>query len=227
MKRTFTILMAFLLIGCAAKTDKSKFLEVYEEPMHKLVFEKDELKIIDVQINPRDTTQFHLHRYSMFFVSLGVQKAADQVPNSNWIVSDADEEWPNGETASDTSYINKPVVHRVTNIGSKLSRLIGILNLGKGLTSSLDSSEYEISNRWFRSKKIELKPNDTLVFRKLEFPTIAVFYLNDKVKIIKDNRVDMLNKKWCLAEDNSELINSGDSKIEFIQIEVLNNETSR
>jgi hypothetical protein len=47
----------------------------------------------------------------------------------------------NGETASDTSYINKPVVHRVTNIGNKLSRLIGILNLGKGLTSSLDSSE--------------------------------------------------------------------------------------
>jgi hypothetical protein len=24
--------------------------------MHKLVFEKDELKIIDVQINPRDTS---------------------------------------------------------------------------------------------------------------------------------------------------------------------------
>jgi uncharacterized protein YcfL len=40
MKRTFTILMAFLLIGCAAKTNKNKFLEVYEEPMHKLVFEK-------------------------------------------------------------------------------------------------------------------------------------------------------------------------------------------
>jgi hypothetical protein len=74
---------------------------------------KDELKIIDVQINPRDTTQFHLHRYPMF-LSLGVQKAADQAPNSNWIVSDVDEEWPNGETASDTSYINKPVVHRVT-----------------------------------------------------------------------------------------------------------------
>jgi hypothetical protein len=36
----------------------------------------------------------------------------------------------------------------------------------------------------------------------------------------------MLNKKWCLAEDNSKLINSGDSKIEFIQIEVLN-ENSR
>jgi hypothetical protein len=38
MKRTFTILMAFLLIGAA--TTKNKFLEVYEEPMHKLVFEK-------------------------------------------------------------------------------------------------------------------------------------------------------------------------------------------
>ena len=54
MKRTFTILTVFLLIGCVGSTDKkkeeskndnSKFLEVYEEPMHKLVFEKDELKI--------------------------------------------------------------------------------------------------------------------------------------------------------------------------------------
>jgi hypothetical protein len=234
MKRTFTILTVFLLIGCVGSTDKkkeeakndnSKFLEVYEEPMHKLVFEKDELKILDVQINPRDTTQFHLHRHPLFFVSLGWQKGADQSPNSNWIVSDA-EAWPNGGTASDTSYITKPLVHRVTNIGSKVSRLIGILNLGKGLTSSLDSSEYETSNRWFRSKKIELKPNDTLIFRKLEFPTIAVFYLNDKVKVMKDNRVDVLNKNWCLVEDNSKLINSGDSKIEFIQIEVLNNNTN-
>jgi hypothetical protein len=83
------------------------------------------------------------------------------------------EEWPNGETASDTSYINKPVVHRVTNIGEQIIAVDRNLNLGKGLTSSLDSSEYEISNRWFRSKK--LKPNDTLVFKKLEFPTIAVF----------------------------------------------------
>jgi uncharacterized protein YcfL len=66
MKRTFTILMAFLLIGCA-ETNKNKFLEVYEEPMHKLVFEKDELKIIDVQINPRDTTQFHLHTQCFCF----------------------------------------------------------------------------------------------------------------------------------------------------------------
>jgi hypothetical protein len=102
-----------------------------------------------------------------------VQKAADQAPNLI-IVSDVDEEWPNGETASDTSYINKPVVHRVTNIGNKLSRLIGILNLGKGLTSSLDSKSMKYLIGGF-GQKIELKPNDTLVFKKLEFPTIAVF----------------------------------------------------
>jgi hypothetical protein len=51
--------MAFLLIGCS-KTNKNKFLEVYEEPMHKLVFEKDELKIIDVQINQETLPTFYI-----------------------------------------------------------------------------------------------------------------------------------------------------------------------
>jgi hypothetical protein len=54
MKRTFTILMAFLLICCSKKQTRINFLKSMKNPCTNLSLKKDELKIIDVQINPRD-----------------------------------------------------------------------------------------------------------------------------------------------------------------------------
>lgn len=230
MKVIILILIAFLLTSCSGKaykkgTSNSEFVEVYEEPRHQLVFDHNDFKILDIQIKPGDTTLFHRHKYPMFYVSLGWQESASQLLNAKWIEGDS-EEWPSGEMDIDSSYLTNPIIHRVTNKGLKTSRVIGILNTGYGLNIS-ESKENNNYNRWFRSKKIELKPNDTLIFRKLEFPTIGVFASNGKVKIMKNNRSHLLNKNWYLIEDNSMLINSSDSKIEFIQVEVLNNKASR
>lgn len=230
MKVIMLILMTFLLTSCSGKADKkgtsnSEFVEVYEEPRHQLVFEHKDFKILDIQIIPGDTTLFHRHKNPMFYVSLGWQENASQLLNAKWKQGDS-EEWPTGEMDVDSSYLTNPIIHKVTNKGLKTSRLIGILNTGNGLNIS-ESKENNNYNRWFRSKKIELKPNDTLIFRKLEFPTIGVFTSNGTVKIMKNNRAHMLNKNWYFVEDDSKIINSGDSKVEFIQIEVLNNKASR
>lgn len=229
MKVIMLILLTFLLTDCSGKADKkatpkSGFVEVYEEPRHQLVFEHKDFKILDIQIKPGDTTLFHRHKNPMFSVSLGWQENSYQLLNAKWMQGDS-EEWPKGEMDVDSSYLTNPIIHRVINKGLRTSRLIGILNTGNGLSIS-ESKENNTYNRWFRSKKIELKPNDTLIFRKLEFPTITVFSSNDTVKVIENNRADTLNKNWYLI-DNSKLINSGDSKIEFVQIEVLNSKASR
>lgn len=231
MKRIFIILLPTLfLFGCVGKMDKkktdaksskSKYVEVYQEPHHHLVFENKDLKILDVQIQPGDTTLFHIHRNPIFFVSLGWQKNATQSPNADWIQSDY-KEWPIGRIAIDTSYFTQPLVHRVTNLGTKTSRLIGVLNTGKGLTLNNKSNGYERSNRWFRSKRMNLNPGDTINIQKPKYPVVIVLVSGDEIEVVKDNKNMVYKKKWLYLENSCKLINTGGNKTEIVQIEVLN-----
>jgi len=230
IKRIFTIfLIVLLLIGCNRETKKNKsetkinvdeIVEVYNEPLHKLVFEKGYVKILDVQIKPQDTSLFHWHRNPMFTVSLGFQNGARQLLNSEWIHSNSVKSI--GRIGSKTSFLDEPLVHRITNRGTIDSRLIGILNTGIGLSSNIDSTEYELSNKWFRAKRIVLNSGDNINYQKLLFPTILILVSGNEIEIIKDDQHRVVKNKWLFLEEKNQLINSNDTKIEIIQVEVLN-----
>jgi len=223
------VMLTIFLVGCSGKSDKkiteikisdSEFVEVYEEPRHKLVFENKDFKILDIQIKPNDTTLFYRHRKPMFYVSLGWQQNASQLLNADW-KKGASEEWPIGEIDIDSSYLNNPIIHRVTNVGAKPSRLIGILNTSNGLKLTDKSDSNQSKSRWFRSKRIELNENESLDYQQLENPTIIIIVSSDEIEVIKDNKSRSHNKKWLVVEDMTQLNNSSNSKIEMIQIEVL------
>jgi hypothetical protein len=67
-----------------------------------------------------------------------------------------------------------------------------------------------------------LNENDTLDYQQLEFPTIIIIVSGDEIEVIKDNKSRIHNKKWLQVQDMTQLNNSSNSKIEMIQIEVLN-----
>ncbi len=223
------ILLTSLLVGCYGKSDKkqeenkiseNKFVEVYEEPSHKLVFENKDFKILDVQIKPNDTTLFHRHKNPMFYVSLGWQDYSEQSINTDWKVP-TKKGLPNGKTVLDSSYLAQNLIHRLTNVGTKISRLIGILNTGDGLKLNDESNTSELSNRWFRSKRIELNGNESLVYQKMEVPTIIINVSGNEIEVIKDNQSSIHYLRWLVLEDMTQLKNSSNNKIEMIQIEVL------
>ena len=230
MKSFIFTLITFLVIGCSGKSDSKKkatkiidseFVEVYEEPRHQLVFENKDFKVLDIQIKAGDTTLFHRHRNPMFYTSLGWQKSTSQLLNSEWNKTGS-EEWMTGGTGTNASYVTQPMIHRVTNTGIKLSRLIGVLNTSKSASTSNTSAINKASNRWFRSERIELIPGDTLNYQKSEFPIVIILVSGDEIEVIKNNKSSIHNKKWLQVEERSQLINSNESKIEIIQIEVLN-----
>ena len=223
------ILLTSLLVGCYMESDKkqegykiseNKFVEVYEEPRHKLVFENKDFKILDVQIKPYDTTLFHRHINPMFYVSLGWQDYSEQSINTDWNAL-AKKGLPKGKTLLDSTYLAQNLIHRITNVGTKTSRLIGILNTGNGLTLNDKSNPNQINNRWFRSKRIELNENEILEYQKLEFPTIIINLSDIEIEVLKDNESIGQNEKWIIIQDSTRLNNSKGHKIEMIQIEVL------
>ncbi len=221
MKLFYIFSVCIIITSCInSKNSKSKIYQVYEDPMHKLVFEKGEVKILDVQIKPQDTTQFHIHSNPTFYVSLGWQKDAGQPLNGKW--SSYNPEWPNGEVDCDTSYASKPIVHRATNGGNSLSRIIGIINTGNGITSSYNSKGYEIANRYFRSKRIFLNPRDTANIPKSDFPIVLVVVSGTKLQVIQENGNKTYDTKWFFLEGKYSLVNPSDDKLIVIEIEVLN-----
>jgi hypothetical protein len=221
------ILLTILIVGCYGKSDKKKreiknseFVEVYEEPRHKLVFESKDFKILDIQIKPNDTTLFHHHRKPMFYVSLGWQPSSAQSLNMNW-TEPTKKGMQKGETVLDSSYLAQNLIHRVTNVGTKPSRLIGILNTSNGLKLNDKSNSNQTNNKWFRSKRIELNESESLDYQKLVFPTIIINLSGDEIEVIKDNKSTQHKEKWLLIENSTRLNNSTGNKIEMIQIEVL------
>ena len=156
----------------------------------------------------------------MFYVSLGWQDYSEQSINTDWNAL-AKKGLPKGKTLLDSTYLAQNLIHRITNVGTKTSRLIGILNTGNGLTLNDKSNPNQINNRWFRSKRIELNENEILEYQKLEFPTIIINLSDIEIEVLKDNESIGQNEKWIIIQDSTRLNNSKGHKIEMIQIEVL------
>ncbi|HRW75034.1 MAG TPA: hypothetical protein P5563_03975, partial [Saprospiraceae bacterium] len=45
-------------------------IPVYQEPYHHLVFANDEIRILDVRLQPGDTSAWHVHRDAITYIGL-------------------------------------------------------------------------------------------------------------------------------------------------------------
>jgi|GEM_PF-1243044 len=231
--RIIILLTAFLISGCNQSNDtntttpagdNAEVVNVYDEPMHKLVFEDKSFKILDVQISPGDTTLFHLHENPILFVSMGLQQGAEQEYNSSeWMPIDA---WAKGGFQSDLTYLDEPLKHRVTNLDDDPSRLIAIMNMGNEMNRSQDQGNYEISDNWFRAKRLFLDPGDRLGFGDLSFPTVLVLISDGTLQIVDDGQEIEIDTIWHVLENDQLLINSSAGRIEVIQAEVLDDQSA-
>jgi hypothetical protein len=172
-----------------------RVVPVHQEPRHRLVYDSPGTRILDVQIPPGDTTLFHTHSDPVLYVTMSTSQTRSQNLGGDWSAPAApaapgapgapaapsapsapgapgapvSPPVPLGRMMSTTSYADRPVTHRVNNIGATLFRLIGITNSSPGDDSpSPDDGfdlEPEISNRWFRGYRRALTAQDSLEHR--------------------------------------------------------------
>ena len=111
---------------------------VHQEPRHRLVFDSPVTKILDVQVLPGDTTLFHTHSDPILYVPLSPSTMRNQTLGGEWSSPPAAAASPGrpGRMFSVTTYAEKPLTHRVNNIGTGLYRLIGTINASPGEEST-------------------------------------------------------------------------------------------
>lgn len=83
---------------------------VREEPRHKKVIGNKYIRLLDVWIKPGDTSQFHIHSTPSLFLHFTNTAVCSQIKGKAWVTGK--------NTAGDASYrsfVNEPLVHRVSN----------------------------------------------------------------------------------------------------------------
>ncbi len=106
-------------------------VQVSKEPMHRPVFTNQYIRVLDVVLPPKDTTQFHIHSTPSLFLVFTNSRYSAQVENQEWIETNvsAGQSWY-------SSFFPDSVIHRVANLDSFAFHVIDI-----EILSSYDSNE--------------------------------------------------------------------------------------
>jgi quercetin dioxygenase-like cupin family protein len=156
-------------MGAATSGQNDAVVPVHQEPRHRMVFDSPGTRILDVQIPPGDTTLFHTHNDPILYVNMSGSTMRNQTLGGEWNGTPAAgppaaapfkiaPSSPPGRMMSTTTYAERPVTHRVSNVGETLYRLIATTNASAGDESTAPSPGFdgtpEIANRWFRGYRV-------------------------------------------------------------------------
>lgn len=155
----------------------SRIVNIRQEPRHRTVYRDGDIYLIDVQINPGDTTLAHTHDAAIMytFISLGNGSA-------------------DGRVSANTDYVTENFTHRVNNAGPDLFRIIALTNYGPPIQAEDDlpsglSTEPQLENEWFRSYRLELGPGETTPTQEHENPTVVVQVSDGKVHVSREDGI--------------------------------------
>ncbi|MBK9981084.1 MAG: hypothetical protein IPP15_01435 [Saprospiraceae bacterium] len=107
--KLFLTILLFCSFGAMAQ------VPVSQEPSHHPVFQNQYIRLLDVTLNPGDTTQFHIHATPSLFLHLSNTNVSSQIMGKEW-VKDRNE---TGK-AWYKSFSPEILVHRVTNCDTVL-----------------------------------------------------------------------------------------------------------
>ena len=175
------LLISGLILCVTPGISNAQAVPLEREPRHRLVLDAGTFRIFDVQIPPGDTTLFHIHRFPQLLIPVSVSPTDVQLADSAWAgtLPSADPGWHPGDVVIDSSFVQAPLTHRVTNVGIRLFRLLLINNSysaqNKAPESPLGSpGEARLSSSWFLQSRLIIPTQRVTKLETASLPTILV-----------------------------------------------------
>lgn len=211
---------------------------IVQEPRHKVVFEAGTTRVQDVQIPPGDTSLYHVHETAILYVPISRSQTRSQVLGGEW--SGGEARTPAPPTAppaaadgpqrvnSITSYVEKPLTHRVNNVGTGLFRLIAISNLSKGSDADTDdlsglSAKPEVLNRYYRAHRVRLAPSQSTASHRHVGPVVVVLQTQGRIGVDGSTDAEVTEPGTFAFHDGSgmhQVKNLGEAAVEVIEVEL-------
>ncbi|MEO5946257.1 MAG: hypothetical protein ABIP79_05535 [Chitinophagaceae bacterium] len=107
MKYRISILFAAMLFNSMGLTAQ---VQVSKEPRHKKVLENKYIRLLDVNIQPGDTSFFHIHSTPSVFLHFTTSVVCSQIKDKEWVTAKNTEGY-----AWYRSFMNDTLIHRVSN----------------------------------------------------------------------------------------------------------------
>ncbi|MGM0631591.1 MAG: hypothetical protein ACQETO_00295 [Pseudomonadota bacterium] len=182
MKRMTILLVLLLPLVTVAQNQPEDFpdarvVNILQEPRHRVVHQDDDVWLLDVQINPGDTTLPHTHDAAIMytFISNG-------------------EEALHGRVSSNTDYVEASYTHRVHNEGPGLFRIIALTNYGPPRDGAMDrpdglTVDASLENPWFRSYRRELAPGESTPELTHQNPAVIVQVTEGRVHVSREDGI--------------------------------------
>jgi hypothetical protein len=117
-----------------------RIVHLLQEPRHRTVHSEGDLYLLDVQVNPGDTSLPHVHDQAIMLTYISMADGPRD-----------------GQIGNNIDYASEAITHKVSNAGPGLFRIIALVN---GSAGNIDlradrpsglSGEPELENAWFRS----------------------------------------------------------------------------
>jgi quercetin dioxygenase-like cupin family protein len=151
--------IATLMLSQAALTQTpARPVPVRDEPRHKVVFENQYVRIIDVQIQPGEVTAYHVHEIPSVVVYLTKSSNRSQSWGESTFLS-------RDTTPGDSRFVaydEKPLTHRVTNTGTTFYRVFDIELMRKAADAAPCAPPPQAEVAWqeklVRSSNVRLEP---------------------------------------------------------------------
>jgi quercetin dioxygenase-like cupin family protein len=224
--------LRFLAFACIAAhpTGAQQVVPVHQEPLHRLVFESGPTRILDIRIPPGDTSLFHTHDAPNLYVSFSSPPTRSQVLGGEWSLpgtAAARAEPAPGGLSSATGYAEKPVTHRVTNVGDKLFHRIAVVNASAGSDAESADGSFigapALANRWFRAYRLTLAPGELTPTHRHASPVVLVQVSSGRTLGTGATKFELGEPgNWTYLPNGAthELRNPGDAPMEVVEVEV-------
>ena len=227
----------------ATTLQSPRVVPVEEEPRHHPVFTNDAVRILDVQIEAGDTTLFHTHAEPILYVAISASRIRSQALDGEWSRAPARPTMPVGTVTSNVRYADRPLTHRVDNVGDGLFRLIAVVGRGSGAQHGVSGrtslagagaqtappagagGKAEIDNPWFRAYRFTLDRGATTGKHRHATPVVVV-QVGEGSSEVNAPQSGIAEKSapgvWSyhIAGEEHELRNTGESPVQLIEVEV-------
>jgi len=217
----FSVLSAMPLSLLAEETAP---VPVWEEPRHRLVYERDDIRIFNTSIPAGDRSLYHRHEHPTLYVVLNIGAMRNQDLGRDWV------DLPAGPAAAGgflyRDYAAEPQTHRVENVGDHSFQVIGVVNLGAGSEGeAVGAGTPEVHNRWFDGYRARLAAGESTAAHRHIHPVLVVQ--------VGAGRSLVLEHDWPTAEKtvagawsvhdggvDHVLRNAGTAAVELVEIEI-------
>jgi len=221
----FLLTLALAPSAILAATDTP--VPVFEEPRHRLVYDKGPIRIFNTNIPATDTSAYHSHGEPTVYVVLSPVKMRNQELGGEWVDLDP-AKGPQAGAIFFKNYREQPQTHRVQNMDTKSFQVIGIGHAGDGAPGAaapLAGQPAELDNQWFAAWRTRLPAGETTPAHRHGHPVLLV-QLGAGNSVVLERGGPGSEKTvagtWSIHDAGVEhqLRNIGASEVELVEIEM-------